>query len=244
MRLLISFTVLLSTIVLAVCCMEPEQIKQPEVVYLNQGWSDEDRSTFYWAPQGSALISYDIYMSLIDPETQLPINAPELTSRFGFLQEKKGNVKNPDEFPIGVSRSIVKEGPFKGDYIGLTCAACHTNQINYNNLSIRIDGGNSTSIQLVPWMKTLKRAVEHVKSDTAAFHVLLQIFGKKQQLKRMIFEAVSMRKQKFLKIGLSTVSNRIYPTDRDGLMLSQAYPMYLSLCTAVSKKIIPMQMPP
>ncbi|MEY3350259.1 MAG: hypothetical protein RIQ50_370 [Bacteroidota bacterium] len=179
MRLLISFTVLLSTIVLAVCCMEPEQIKQPEVVYLNQGWSDEDRSTFYWAPQGSALISYDIYMSLVDPETQLPINAPELTSQFGFLQEKRGNAKNPDEFPIGVSRSIVKEGPFKGDYIGLTCAACHTNQINYNNLSIRIDGGNSTSIQLVPWMKTLKRAVEHVKSDTAAFHVLLQDIRKK-----------------------------------------------------------------
>ena len=37
--------------------------------------------------------------------------------------------------PIGFSRN--------DDYIGLTCAACHTQQIKYNNKFIRIDGGQS-----------------------------------------------------------------------------------------------------
>ena len=32
-----------------------------KLVYLNQGWSAEERADFYWAPQGSALMSYDIY---------------------------------------------------------------------------------------------------------------------------------------------------------------------------------------
>jgi len=41
-----------------------------KMVYLNQGWSAEDRAEYYWAPQGSALLSYDIYLALKDPETK------------------------------------------------------------------------------------------------------------------------------------------------------------------------------
>ena len=35
-----------------------------KVTYLNQAWSEQDRADYYWLSQGSALISYDIYLAL------------------------------------------------------------------------------------------------------------------------------------------------------------------------------------
>lgn len=149
-----------------------------KLVYLNQGWSAEDRADFYWAPQGSALLSYDIYMTLKDPETGAYMNSPEITDAFGFLREQ-AHAKNPDNFPIGVAKSIVNDGPFKGEYIGLTCAACHTNQINYEGINIRIDGGNTTAFQVIPWLKKLTTSLEHIQKDKNAFKEMVTEIGKK-----------------------------------------------------------------
>src|SRR6266700_2463314 len=50
---------------------------------------------------------------------------------------QKATWSNPDGLPVG----FVKDH-YKGkDYLGFTCAACHTSQMNYNNIGIRIDGG-------------------------------------------------------------------------------------------------------
>jgi mono/diheme cytochrome c family protein len=149
-----------------------------KLVYLNQGWSAEDRADFYWAPQGSALLSYDIYMTLKDPETGAYMNSPEITDAFGFLREQ-AHAKNPDNFPIGVAKSIVNDGPFKGEYIGLTCAACHTNQINYEGINIRIDGGNTTAFQVIPWLKKLTTSLEHIQKDKNAYKEMVTEIGKK-----------------------------------------------------------------
>ena len=35
-----------------------------EPIYLNQGWSQEDREWYYHFSQGSAVLSYDIYLNL------------------------------------------------------------------------------------------------------------------------------------------------------------------------------------
>jgi hypothetical protein len=35
-----------------------------QVIYLNQGWSKADRDTYYWIPQGSVMMSYDIFQNL------------------------------------------------------------------------------------------------------------------------------------------------------------------------------------
>jgi hypothetical protein len=156
--------------------------QQKEIVYLNQGWTANDRAEFYWAPQGSALLSYDIYMALKDPATNIAINAASTTDQFGFLREYNNHPKNPDGLPIGIARSEVKEGPFKGDYIGLTCAACHTNEIEYNGKFIRIDGGNSTAIQLTPWLKLVSASLDHAQSNKEAFQELLATISKTKKV--------------------------------------------------------------
>jgi len=186
MKRILKVMVLFVVVLAAVYCSGP-QIKTEttstndsagKLVYLDQGWSAEDRADFYWAPQGSALMSYDIYMTLKDPETGAYINSPEITDAFGFLREQD-HAKNPDNFPIGVAKSVVKDGPFKGEYIGLTCAACHTNQISYEGTNIRIDGGNTTAFQVIPWLKKLTSSLEHIQKDKNAFKEMVTEIGKK-----------------------------------------------------------------
>ena len=134
MNRILNVMLLFVVVMAAVYCSGPKMktettstnVDSGKVVYLDQGWSAEDRADFYWAPQGSALLSYDIYMTLKDPETGAYMNSPEITDAFGFLREPD-HTKNPDDFPIGVAKSVVKDGPFKGEYIGLTCAAYHSN---------------------------------------------------------------------------------------------------------------------
>jgi hypothetical protein len=43
---------------------QPVFSAQPEIIRLEQGWSQQQRADYYWTSQGSALISYDIYLAL------------------------------------------------------------------------------------------------------------------------------------------------------------------------------------
>src|SRR3546814_1009796 len=56
--------------------------------------------------------------------------------RYRYLPQK-GTLFNPDALPVG----FVKETYQGKDYVGFTCAACHTGQITYKGRAIRIDGG-------------------------------------------------------------------------------------------------------
>ena len=46
--------------------LQPALAQAPErhVVYLDQAWSSADRAAYYWGSQGSALLSYDIFVAL------------------------------------------------------------------------------------------------------------------------------------------------------------------------------------
>jgi len=189
MKQILTMSLLIAVITTAVFCSGPQTKTETTVnadssklVYLNQGWSADDRAEYYWAPQGSALLSYDIYMALKDPETKALMNSPATTNQYGFLREPAGHPKNPDELPIGIAKSEVKDGPFKGVYAGLTCSACHTGQINYNGINIRVDGGNASGLQLVPWLEKLSGALDRVQKDESAFKEMVAEISKKTKV--------------------------------------------------------------
>jgi len=220
MKQILTMTILFVLVLTAVYCSGPQTKTETanttdtsKVVYLNQGWSADDRADYYWAPQGSALLSYDIYLALKDPETKSLINSPAFTNQFGFLREPAGHPKNSDELPIGVAKSIVKDGPFKGVYAGLTCAACHTNQINYNGTNIRIDGGNASAIQLVPWLKKLSGALDHVQKDESAFKEMVVEIGKKGKV-----DEADLRKRlnEDVAIAQSWINKVLFSKQQDG----------------------------
>jgi len=105
-----------------------------ELIYLEQNWSEADREWFYFVDQGSRLMPYRIFMNLEQEGSQNLLSDSFNLLGMGFLPAKKSK-NNPDGLPVGFSRNE--------DHLGLTCAACHTQQIKYQNKYIRIDGGQS-----------------------------------------------------------------------------------------------------
>lgn len=106
------------------------------VEYLPQNWSATDSLWFYTVTQGSNMMPYDFFMVLEKKGSDELFRSNENMNFYRYLPQKATS-GNPDGLPVG----FVKD-TYKGrDYIGLTCAACHTAQINYKGKGIRIDGG-------------------------------------------------------------------------------------------------------
>jgi len=110
------------------------------VKYLDQGWKPDDSLWFYTTTQGSNLLPYDFFLALEQEGKPEPFRANENMNRYRYLPQK-ATFSNPDGLPVG----FVKDS-YKGkEYMGFTCAACHTGQVNYKGTGIRIDGGPAGS---------------------------------------------------------------------------------------------------
>jgi mono/diheme cytochrome c family protein len=108
------------------------------VEYLDQGWKPADSLWFYFITQGSDLLPYDFFMALEQPASTDLFRSNDNVNRYRYLPQKP-TLSNPDGLPVG----FVKDTYQGKEYVGLTCAACHTGQLNYQGTAIRIDGGPS-----------------------------------------------------------------------------------------------------
>jgi hypothetical protein len=108
------------------------------LTYAAQGWSAADRETFYTTSQGSHLIPYAWFKALKRTDVDEPFAADKL-QRYGFLAHDVSQA-NPEGLPVG----FVIDGPVASGQLGLTCAACHTGQLEYVQSGVvhalRIDG--------------------------------------------------------------------------------------------------------
>ncbi len=104
------------------------------VRYLEQNWESSDRDFFYYSDQGSRLLPYDFFLNLEQADSEELFRSPANMLRFGFIPGLQ-SAKNPDGLAVGFTRN--------GDYMGPTCAACHTQQIRYADDVLRIDGGQA-----------------------------------------------------------------------------------------------------
>ena len=109
-------------------------------VYLDQGWSAADSLWFYTVTQGSNLLPYSFFLALEQADSTALFRSNENMDRYGYLPQRP-TASNPDGLPAGMVRD-----EYQGKaYMGFTCAACHTTQINYQGTGIRIDGGPANS---------------------------------------------------------------------------------------------------
>ncbi len=113
--------------------------KQPPPVFLDQGWSAATRAAFYQTTQGSRMLPYEWFLHLEQPGSLELYRDAENMRRMGFLVDNPSGT-NPDGLPVGFAKD---NDPVKGASLGLTCAACHTGEINYRGTKVRIDGGQS-----------------------------------------------------------------------------------------------------
>jgi hypothetical protein len=130
-------------------------------VWLDQHWSTEQRDWFHHADQGTQTfgIPYEWFIALEQPSPSLGapglLSDPEYLDRYGFIPDSthpdNGNPAKPG-LPIGFAYG----GPLEDSNgapvlnpktkapmtsLGLTCAACHTGRLTYQNITILIDGG-------------------------------------------------------------------------------------------------------
>jgi hypothetical protein len=120
----------------------PGAAASPVVDYAPQGWSAADRQTFYHTSQGSRIMPYDWFKALRRTDIDESFGGDQL-QRYGYIRDDQpGNVEG---LPIG----FVIDPRSEPRQVGMTCAACHTSQIEYQKdgvaHALRIDGGRANS---------------------------------------------------------------------------------------------------
>lgn len=114
--------------------------------YFDQGWSPNVRELFYYTPQGSRLAPLAWFLALPTIDGKGRFADSENLKRFGFLVDDHGAERgpatelNPSGLPVGFAVDPV-DTPGFGKWVGLTCAACHTGDVQVGQKTYRVEGG-------------------------------------------------------------------------------------------------------
>jgi len=138
--------------------------------YLDQGWDANDSLWFYNTTQGSGLMPYDFFLVLRQADSDELFRSNKNIDKFRYLPQKK-TFFNEHALPVG----FVKDTYQGKDYIGYTCAACHTGQVNYKGKAIRIDGAPAMGDMvgfLTELEKSLNAAQKGMKGETFVRNVI------------------------------------------------------------------------
>ena len=153
------------------------QSSDDRVIYLNQGWSQADRETYYHITQGSEALSYDIFLNLEVAGSQELFRSDANTDRYGLTPQAANPRTNPDALPIGLCKTTATDPRWKGEYAAITCAACHNTQLTYKGKKIRIDGGAGNTFDFMGYIYALDDALQATSTDPAKFDRLAARLG-------------------------------------------------------------------
>jgi hypothetical protein len=135
-----------------------------QVKFLDQNWTSEVRQEFYTTSQGSRIMPYDWFLALEVKDSQdsfVRVRLPEL----GYLPNDL-TTNNPHKLPVGFVRD--ENELTKAQFIGLNCAACHTNQLNFKGQAFQIDGA-PTLADMWGMLSDLDDALKATRDDSEKF---------------------------------------------------------------------------
>lgn len=118
-----------------VATQDPLNENVERVVYLPQNWSAAESDQFHFTPQGSQIIPFDWFLALEQADSTTPFRDNQNVLRYRYLPQQPGPM-NSHGLPIG----FVQDSGVGRDWLGMTCAACHTAEIHLGNTAYRIDG--------------------------------------------------------------------------------------------------------
>jgi hypothetical protein len=190
------------------------------VFHLNGGWTQQQRETFYYTPQGTELLGleYDWLVSFELPLSEELMATEENMRGWGFVVDpaQRASKRNPGNLPVGFSRHT---DPQTGrQKLDLGCAMCHTGELHYKGVALRVDGGQS--MQSVP---TAKRGEFITTLGATTFETLLNPFKWNRFATRVVGQDVQAQEQlksdlwkfaKTLKEFVSTAgAAKLYPVE-------------------------------
>lgn len=154
-------------------------------IYLDQGWTEEERQEFYYRGQGSQLIPYVWFLNLeVSTNNELFRSDRHMVS-LGCITQGASDPRNPDGLPIGFVKddnpsTVGMRRGFLGaaadashakpsnSWLGLTCAACHTTDLRHNEKTVRIDGG-AAMIDVESFLDALAASMRRTADDDEKF---------------------------------------------------------------------------
>lgn len=116
---------------------------------LQQCWDKSDQIRFYTTNQGSQIAPYELIKHLEMPLSTNKFLARANFDRWRFLPLEKTDRdqdsdvdKDVQDWPLGFVINTTSSGRqvWHGNWLGVTCAACHTAQIEYQGKKVRVDG--------------------------------------------------------------------------------------------------------
>lgn len=112
-------------------------------VTVDQGWDSKKQQEFWFTGQGSNIIPYSWFLKLEKANSAKLFRSPDNIDSYRYLPQGKSDM-NPDGLPIGFTMDDTKGSELYGKmsrkWLGLTCAACHTGQLEYGDRKVLIDG--------------------------------------------------------------------------------------------------------
>ncbi|MGF1751120.1 di-heme-cytochrome C peroxidase [Vibrio cionasavignyae] len=106
-------------------------------VNLQQGWTLASQQEFYYTTQGSQILPYKWYLHLEQSDSVALFRSDANIQQYGYIASEASEL-NPDGLSVGFAKDVGSDGKA---WVGLTCAACHTTEVTYQDLRMRIDGG-------------------------------------------------------------------------------------------------------
>ncbi|MBY0369489.1 hypothetical protein K2X33_02310 [bacterium] len=142
---------------------------------IEQGWDNTARDEFWYTPQGSFVIPYKWFLALKDAETGRPVK--DVLEKDGLIPMPKSAL-NPDALPIGLTIEPEPKAGFaalqgKGDWLGVTCAACHVGAVSLNGTRYVLDGAPSKA-DIQSFSMRLEKALDKTLASDSAFKSFTQ----------------------------------------------------------------------
>ena len=135
-----------------------------ELVYLDQGWTQIERQAFYETPQGSLLIPLKWYLALEKANSHKLFSHRSNIKKYNYIIKNRydGVVR---DLPVGFAVEPQTNGE---DWMGYTCAGCHTTEIEYDDKNIRVDGAPALA-DFASFIADMHQAVIVTSQDDAKF---------------------------------------------------------------------------
>lgn len=169
------------------------ELPEPSIVYdiveLNDEWSRDERQWYYHTSQGSHIMPYEWYLALEQacpnklvqllnplsaPEDCKMVTDPEFLSQYRLLPDVDPRY-NEHLLPVGFA--IDDPDPKTGvQNVGVSCAACHTAQLNYNGMGVRIDGAPGL-LDVNGYLEALQKAALYTLRRSAFDEFAARVLG-------------------------------------------------------------------
>jgi len=138
------------------------------IAYLDQGWKPSDSMWYDTVTQGSDLLPYDFFLVLRNKDGSLFRDNDRMNAVYRYLP-RRPTPGNRDGLPIGMVRDN-----YRGrNYMGFTCAACHTGQVNYHGQAYRIDGAPAMA-DMDGFLNDMSRALVNTQTPGKAHDDFVQ----------------------------------------------------------------------